>query len=192
MLTDRNHRDDSFIRLPLHEPSSFRGLSFLSKCVAAYIRTLVDSQYGWLALRGKDVDLAFRHSASGTFTRADTRLFKRCIEQLVEQGFLVRCRVTAADPGTLPTQHGREVALSSWLEDPEGDWVVIADWVPEQLGLCRHDKQAWHAARRERIAVTSEQQPLDDEQAAAVGDPATNRLHGIVAGHQQSEYVGEL
>lgn len=152
------HRDESSIRLPLQEPSSFRGLPFITKAIAAYLRTLVDPVHGWLALRGQSVDIALRHNATGTFTRAETRVFKRSIEQLLDQGFLVRCRVVPADPGVIITECDREIALSSWIEDPDGGWVVIADWVAEQFGLSRADERAWHAVRREQVTIPVEKQ----------------------------------
>lgn len=152
------HRDNSSIRLPLHEPTSFRGLPFITKAIAAYLRTLVDPVHGWLELRGQRVDIAFRHHATGTFTRADVRVFKRSIEQLLDQGFLVRCRVIRTNPGVITTQCAREIALSSWVADSDGDWVVIADWAAEQFGLSRQDEQAWQEARLEQIAIATEKQ----------------------------------
>jgi len=44
----------------------------------------------------------------------------------------------------------RDVPLSHWLEDPHGDWLVIANWVPAQYELPPEDTKAWHLARRER------------------------------------------
>ena len=97
-----------------------------------------------------------RHS-TGRVVRNDSRVIARCIDELLEEGYLRRCRVTDAELGTVTTPDRREIAVSSWIEDPEGEWIVIANWVPAQTGMTPETTRAWHATRRERMAAT-----LDD------------------------------
>ena len=137
------------------EPCSFRGLSLITKAVAAYCGNLVDPAHGWLQLRGDSVAKAFRAHAAGRVTRSDCRLLERSIGELLDEGFLVRCRVLDNGLGKITTHDQRDVELSSWLEDPGGEWVVIADWVPAQNGLNREDTTTWHAARRDRYAAAA-------------------------------------
>ena len=137
------------------EPFPFRGLSLITKALAAYLGNLVDPRHGWLALRGDTVSKALRAYAGGRVTRGDCRLLDRSVSELLAEGFLVRCHVLDTPLGTLDTHDHRTIDLSSWLEDPDGDSVVIAHWVPAQNGLDRNDTRAWHDARRERFRAAA-------------------------------------
>ena len=149
-----------YIRLYRQEPGPFRALPITTKALAAYIRILVDPSHGLLYLRDAAVASAIRHHCAGEVTRADLRMLARCAPQLVEHGYLVRCRVVETTIDPFATRDGRELAVSPWLEDPKGDWLVIPDWLPEQHGLERDETLAWHQARRERIsALNTGQKP---------------------------------
>lgn len=150
-------RTASYSRQYRDEQGDFRRLSLLTKAIAAYLRNLVDPVHGWLHLHGDAVAVAFSKQAAGSVTQSDRRLLVRCIDELVGEGYLLRCRVTDTEPGVFVTHDEREVPLSSWLDDARGDWVVIANWVPAQNGLSRDETLAWHAARRAHLAAKSSQ-----------------------------------
>ena len=141
-----------YVRLPIG-CSTLYGLSVVTKAIAAYLRTLVDLRHGWLPLLGEGAASAFRHVGTRACTRAERKMFMVCIERLLSSGYLVRCRQVDAELGAFVTSYEREIYLSNWAEDPQGDWVVIADWVPDQMGMGPKDRHAWHKARRERIAA---------------------------------------
>lgn len=140
-----------YVRLSRNEQGRLRGLPITTKALAAYVRILVDPIHGLLYRRGADVANALRNHCAGEVTRADQRMLARCAPQLVEHGYLIRCRVVDAAMEPFETRDGRKLEVSPWVEDPEGDWLVIRDWMVEQHGLNSDEMQAWHKSRREQL-----------------------------------------
>ena len=145
-----------YTRLYLHEPFPLRTLPVLTKALAAYLRILVEPDHGWLWIRDLEVRKAIRNAAGGDMSRGDQRIVARAVGELVTIGHLARCRIFDGDLGTFTTRAGRDVPLSSWMEEPEGEWLVIVDYVPTEHGLSREDTGAWHAMRLERAMAMSE------------------------------------
>lgn len=151
MLTSIDYSCAPCCRLPREVPPELRDLPFVTQSVGSHIRTLVDPTHGWLALRGSGITAALCRNATGELSRAEKRSLETRVGRLQERDYLLRCRVFDADLGAIDTADKRSIAVSPWLEDPDGDWVVIRDWVPSERGLTCAETVAWHAARRARL-----------------------------------------
>lgn len=147
---------EQFTRQYGREEGPFRALSFLTKSVAAYLRNLVDPKHGWLELCGDNITKTALSHAAGEAIRTESRVISRCITSLLDEGYVVRCRLVAIDLGTFATHDDREVPISSWAEDQKGGWLVIRNWVAAQSSLNPDDTRAWHQARCERISAALE------------------------------------
>ena len=153
-----DYQTSHFIRHYPDEIETFRRLPFITKSVAAYVRGLVDPTHGWIRLRGCSVEQAFRTRSSGPITRSDIRLLGRIIPELLDDHYLVKCHRYRADIGTLHVGDWH-VPLSSWVQDPNGDWVVIPNWIPAQYGLSSEQAKTWQNERIQRIWANLAQGP---------------------------------
>jgi len=138
----------TFARLYRDEDFNFRQLPLLTKALAAYLRIIVQPEHGWLHLPASSMRRAIQAISAGDISTADRRLLVRRIEGLLVHGYLTRCRLLADLGASFRTADGREIPLSPWLETPDGEWAVIANWVPSVHGLGISDAVAWHEARR--------------------------------------------
>ena len=160
MTTDYSHTE--FARLYRTETFSFRNLPVMTKAVAAYARTLVDPTHGWFPLRTwsplerDSLITALRDLTTGPLGATDSCVLRLSIEQLLDQGYLTRCRILETSFGEFRLADGREVPLSHWSRDRHGTWLVITDWVPSEHGLTAAETRAWHELRHERATWTLE------------------------------------
>ena len=143
------------VRQYREEQGTYRGLPLLAKGVASYLKNLVDAVHGWLHLDGNTITVAVLNHASGEVSRSHRSTLTWCLKKLLQEGHLIRCEVRSADLGTFVASDERPIILSPWVENLEGDWIVVKNWVPAQNGLTPEDQSAWHAARQQRIAAAS-------------------------------------
>lgn len=151
MSTSIDYAHADHVRLCCAEPHSLRLLPVLTKAVGSHVCTLADPAHGWLRLREHALFQDLRDVTTGPIPRGDRHVLVRAFQELIKAEYLVRCTLTPGPPGVFVTCGGRRVPLSSWLEDPAGDCLVVKDWVASQHGLTRSDTDAWHAMRRERV-----------------------------------------
>lgn len=140
--------------LCLTESFSFRSLPVVTKGFAAYLRTLVEPVHGCIRVRKDHLLADVRDRTMGPLGRGDFRLIARALKELQEEGHVRRCRILDESLGQFPRTTGPAVPLSGWIEDPDGEWLVITDWIPSTHRFTAEETDAWHQLRRERARAT--------------------------------------
>lgn len=136
-----------------HEtPTFFEQLPFTTKVTANYLRTLADPVHGWAMIRADHILQDFHTLAAGRLDPEEGRVFVHAIRDLEELGYLTRCRILDERFGTFQLADGRDVPLSHWVEDPQGSFVAITDWIPSMHGFTALETQAWHELRQARAS----------------------------------------
>ena len=133
-------------------PPFFQRLPFMTKVTASYLRTLAHPVHGWARIRAASVLEDFHHLDAGRLDPEEGPQVISAIEDLEKQGYLTRCRVLDEHFSDFLLADGRNVPLSHWVEDPEGPFLVITDWIPSEHAFNATETQAWHQLRQERAS----------------------------------------
>ena len=138
--------------LNYERPPFFDTLPFMTKVTASYLRTLSDPVHGWARIRADSILQDFHALAKGRLDAEEGPRFVAAIRELEKVGYLTRCRILDETFADFRLADGQHVPLSHWVEDADGAYLVITDWIPSENGFTATETQAWHALRQERAS----------------------------------------